>query len=255
MGALRAGAGLVTLGIPISAGPLISGRIPEVIYSSYLPGDSTSFPDPSAFDAVAAGPGLGNSTTTTKMISFILANWKVPLVLDADALNVLNKPLQQLKGYDAPLIITPHPGELARLTGCRPDDIDDRNKAASELSRATGATILLKGRPSMVFTCDGGSVTVAAGNSGLATGGSGDILTGVVASLLVQGSSPAEACIAGAFLHGLAADMAVENFSARSLLPSDITDYMGKAFRMIENGDRSTLLTTGGRYNGAIHDK
>ncbi len=249
LGALRSGAGLVTLSVPLPAHQLIAGRIPEVIASYFMPGDATGIADPENFQAAAVGPGMGNSAVTKKVITYILKNWTVPLVLDADALNVLDKPAAILKEYGGPLLITPHPGEMSRLMKCDPSNVSSRSEAAEKLSESAGITVVLKGRPTIVFHPDKGSCTIPAGNSGLATGGSGDILTGIVSSLMAQGISPFNAGVLGVYVHGLAADMAIESSSERSLLPSDIAACLGKAFRVIENGCKSNLLTSGGKWS------
>lgn len=254
MGALRSGAGLVFLSIPLPAHSLVSGRIPEVISSYFLPGDHLGLPKYDKFDAVAVGPGMGNSPATDKIVSYILHNWDVPLVLDADALNILKNPSEQLSKYKGPLLITPHPGELSRMTKCDPSNIGSKSKAAERLSVSSGATVLLKGKPSMVFDPEAGCCLIPTGNSGLATGGSGDILTGIVTSLMAQGLKPFDAAVLGAYVHGLSADIAIEHSSERSLIPSDVVSCLGKAFRVIEKGAHSELLTPGGKWNSETID-
>lgn len=255
LGALRSGVGLVKLAVPLSAHQLVAGRVPEVLSAYFLPGDPSSIPDPLEFDAAAVGPGLGNTPATRKIINYILANWNLPLVLDADALNVLEEPAGQLSGYRGPLLITPHPGEMARLSHCDPSSISDRSRAAANLAGSAEISILLKGRPSMVFHPTRGASLVPAGNSGMATGGSGDVLTGVAASLMAQGMEPFDAGVLSSFVHGLAGDMAVERSSGRSLIPSDLADHLGVAFRVLENGKDSELLTSGGRWNSDWMDR
>ena len=254
MGALRSGAGLVTLSVPLSAHQLVAGRIPEVLYSYFLPSDAAGIPDTSNFQAAAVGPGMGNSTATKKIITCILNSWSVPLVMDADALNVVDNPVKNFKEYDGPLMITPHPGEMARLAKCDPSNFASRSEAARKLAQSAGITVLLKGRPTVVYDENGSCCTIPAGNSGLATGGSGDILTGIVSSLMAQGMEPFNAGVLGAYVHGLAADMAIENASERSLIPSDIASFLGKAFRVIEKGGNSHLLTSGGKWNSDYID-
>lgn len=249
LGALRSGVGLVTLSVPLSAHQLIAGHIPEVISSYFLPGDATGITDPGNFQAAAVGPGMGNNPATKKVITYILKNWTVPLVLDADGLNVIDNNVKILKEYAGPLLITPHPGEMSRLVKCDPSNISGRSAAAEKLAKSAGITIVLKGRPTMVFHPDKGHCTIAAGNSGLASGGSGDILTGIVSSLMAQGMEPFDAGVLGVYVHGLAADMAIENSSSRSLLPSDVASCLGKAFLAIEKGRNSNLLTAGGKWS------
>lgn len=248
LGALRSGAGLVFLSVPLPAHSSISGRIPEVLSSYFLPGDPSCLPKDDEFDAIAIGPGMGNSSATMKIVSYILQNWNVPLVLDADALNVLHDPVRQLSEYKGSLLITPHPGELSRMTKCDASNIGNRSEAAAKLAVSSGAVVLLKGKPSMVFNPDGECCLIPTGNSGLATGGSGDVLTGITSSLMAQGLKPFEAALLGAYVHGLSADIAIEHFSERSLIPSDVLSNMGRAFRTIENGGHSELLTPGGKW-------
>ncbi|MCD4700336.1 MAG: NAD(P)H-hydrate dehydratase [Candidatus Aegiribacteria sp.] len=249
MGALRSGAGLVTLSVPLSAHQLIAGRIPEVLSSYFLPGDAAGITDPENFQAAAVGPGMGNNTATKKVITHILKNWTVPLVLDADGLGVIDNPAAILKEYGGPLLITPHPGEMSKLMKCDPSNLESRSEAALKLARSAGITVVLKGRPTMIFHPDKGSCTIPAGNSGLATGGSGDILTGIISSLMAQGMEPFDAGVLGVYVHGLSADMAIETSSERSLIPSDIASSLGKAFRVIEKGKNSDLLSSGGKWN------
>ncbi len=253
-GAVRSGVGLVTLTVPISIHQLVAGRIPEALCSYFLPGDPSSLPDPSGYDAVAVGPGMGDSLSTTKIVNFILENWQVPLVLDADALNVLGDPRKRLKEYRGPILLTPHPGELSRLCDCDPSNLPERSAAAAKLAAATGTCILLKGRPTMVFQPERGTCLVPAGNDGMATGGSGDVLTGITASFLAQGMDPFDAAVSGAFLHGLAGDMAVAEISRRSLAASDISLNLGRAFDFVENIGTSELLTSGGKWHDGWMD-
>jgi hydroxyethylthiazole kinase-like uncharacterized protein yjeF len=251
MGALRSGAGLVTLLVPYPAAPQVSGRIPEALCFYFLPGDVTSLPEPDRYSVVAMGPGMGQDEDTKKIVRYILENWKIPLVLDADALNVLEDSHRILKSYGNNIILTPHPGELSRLTGCS-KEMNERFTAAEKLAKSTGTTVLLKGRPSMVFSSDGKRFMVPTGNSGLATGGSGDVLTGVIASLLAQGGDPVGAAALGAWLHGLSADLIASSSSPRSLLPSDVASGLGRAFRMVEAGQDDDIIHLEGDWNGRL---
>lgn len=248
MGAIRSGVGLATLAVPLSCHQLIAGRIPEALSAYFLPGDPTTMPEPGDFNAAVVGPGLGNNSSTKKIVSYILRNWRIPLVLDADGLNVLENPQKQLSKYGGSLILTPHPGEMARLRECDPSNIADRFRAATELSRSTGAVVLLKGKPTMVFHPERGSCLLSTGNSGMATGGSGDVLSGIAGALLAQGMDPFETAVLSAYAHGLAADIAVSSSSSMSLVPSDIAVSLGRAFRAIENGKLSKLVTSGGKW-------
>lgn len=248
MGALRSGAGLTTLCVPATTAAVVAGRIPEVLGAVFVPGEKASLPAPDGFTAAAMGPGMGNTPETSALVSSILEEWTLPLVLDADGLNSLSNPIEQLRTYRGPLVLTPHPGELSRLIPCDPSSIASRMDAAGKLASFTGAVVLLKGKPSMVFGPRERCCLVPTGNSGLATGGSGDVLTGIVSSLMAQGAEPMDAAILGAWVHGLAADMAVEHSSGRSLLPTDVTEHLGMAFRALEQGLEVDLLSPGGRW-------
>ena len=254
MGALRAGAGLVRLFVPYPAAGAVFGRVPEVVCGYFLPGDVTSLPDPSGFDCAAVGPGMGDGVETSKIVRHILSNWTLPVVLDADALNVLSGAIAEIAMKRCPSVLTPHAGELQRLAGRAAGSREELWDMASVLSRATGSVVLLKGRPSVVFSPEGGRMLIPCGNSGLATGGSGDILTGITAAFLGQGMDPAAAAAAAAFLHGLAADIIAAGSSSRSMLPTDVAGTLGSAFRMLEDGPPPGLLRIEGRWNGRLWD-
>lgn len=251
-GAIRAGVGLAHLFVPYPAAPAVSGRVPEAICSYFLPGDVSSLPDPSGYMCLAAGPGMGAGVDTAKIIRHIVGNWDIPLVLDADGLNVIAGAITGLAARRGPLILTPHPGELERLTGKSDTGLPDRWDTASALSRATGAVILLKGRPSMAFSPDGRRMLIPTGNHGLATGGSGDILTGIVGALFCQGLDCFDSAALGAFVHGLAADIAAAGGSARSIIPSEVADTLGRAYAFLEDGPPEGLLRLEGRWNGRL---
>lgn len=252
LGALRAGAGLAKLFVPYPAAGSVFGRIPEVVCGYFLPGDTTSLPDPSGVDCIALGPGMGDSVGTSKIVRHALSNWHLPMVLDADALNVLSSSVTELAVKKGPLVLTPHAGELQRLAGREAGSREELWEIASVLSKATGAVILLKGRPTVRFAPDGGRALVLCGNSGLATGGSGDILTGMVAAFVGQGLDPATAAAEGAFIHGLAADILAAGTSSRSMMPTDVADSLGSAFRLLEDGPPAGLLRMEGRWNGRL---
>jgi hydroxyethylthiazole kinase-like uncharacterized protein yjeF len=251
LGAIRSGVGLATLLVPYPAAPLVSGRIPEAICFYFLPGDVTSLPDPVKYDAVALGPGMGAGKDTAKLVRYILESWSVPLVLDADALNVLEGSLKILKTYKGQIILTPHPGELRRLTGCG-RQITERFTAAEKLATSTDATVLMKGKPSVVFGADGSRFLIPSGNSGLATGGSGDVLTGMIGSFLAQGLDTVKAGVLGSYLHGLSADLVTSQTSSRSLLPTDVALNLGSAFAMVEKGVDDDIIHIEGNWKGRL---
>lgn len=234
-GALRSGCGLVEMCVPLPASPAIAGRIPEALCIYFLPGDVTSLPDPSDYSVVVIGPGMGISGSTERIIRHVVGTWKLPLVLDADALNVIDSNLaEMLRSYPGEVILTPHPGELKRLTGCG-DGLSERFTAAEKTAKALNCSVLLKGKPSQVFSSQGNRTMISAGNHGLATGGSGDVLAGIVAGFVAQGSGGVEALSLGAYLHGLSADILSDKTSTRSILPSEVADNLGSAISMVEN--------------------
>jgi len=242
MGALRSGCGLVEMCVPLPASPAVAGRIPETLCTYFLPGDVTSLPDPSEYSVVLTGPGMGATDGTARVIRHILGTWKVPLVLDADGLNVIDAGLaDMLRNYSAETVITPHPGELKRLTGCG-DGLNARFSAAEKTSKALGTSVLLKGKPSQVFSPEGGRTLIPTGNHGLATGGTGDILAGMAAGFMAQGCSGYDALRLAAYTHGLAADIISGTESPRSILPGDLADKTGKTLFMIEAGENDRLL-------------
>jgi len=250
-GALRSGVGLATVLVPYPTAPMVSGRIPESLCYYFLPGDVTSLPDPDLYDSVVLGPGLGTSAETEKLVRFILETWSIPLVLDADGINVLNGSSALLSVYKGNLILTPHPGELSRLTGCS-TQISERFAAAEKLAVSTKTVILLKGKPTVVFSPDGTRSMVTSGNSGLATGGSGDVLAGIVGSLLAQGLNTLDSGILGSYILGLSADLIASESSSRSLLPTDVAIGLGSAFMLIDKGTDYRILQIRGNWKGKL---
>ncbi|MEA3266794.1 MAG: NAD(P)H-hydrate dehydratase [Candidatus Fermentibacteria bacterium] len=242
LGALRSGCGLVEVCVPLPASPATAGRIPEVLSTYFLPGDVTSLPDYNDFSVVLIGPGMGKTASTERILRHVLGTWKIPVVLDADALNVIDSTIaEMLKSYPGETVITPHPGELKRLTGCG-DDLNARYAAADKTAKALNCSVLLKGKPSLVFSQDGHRTTIPTGNHGLATGGSGDILAGIVAGLMAQGSEGFDALSLAAYVHGLSADILAGKTSARSIIPTDVAGKLGSAFSMIEGSEFDSLL-------------
>lgn len=242
MGALRSGCGLVELCVPLPASTAVAGRIPETLCTYFLPGDVTSLPDPGNYSVVLTGPGMGATDSTGRLIRHILGTWNIPLVLDADGLNVIDAGLaEMLRTYTAETVLTPHPGELKRLTGCG-DDLNARFSAAAKTSGALGSSVLVKGKPSQVFSPEGERTLIPTGNHGLATGGTGDVLAGMAAGFMAQGCSGYDALRLASYIHGLTADMLSGTTSARSILPGDIADNLGKTLFMIESAKNDRHL-------------
>lgn len=243
IGALRSGCGLVEMCVPLPASPAIAGRIPETLCTYFLPGDVTSLPDFSAYSVVVIGPGMGMNSSTERILRHVLGTWKIPAVLDADALNVIDSSMaEMLKTYPEPVVITPHPGELKRLTGCG-DDLNARYAAAEKTAKALRCSVLLKGKPSLIFSREGHRTTIPTGNHGLSTGGSGDILAGMVAGFMAQGCNGIDALSLASYIHGFSADILAGEISARSIIPTDVAKNIGKAMAMIESQKCDSLLS------------
>lgn len=224
LGALRGGAGLVTLAVPAEIVAVVAAAEP-----SYMVLPATDGLDAlcRGKDAVAIGPGLGDGE---RSVASLYKDLPQPLVVDADGLNQLAR-LDVLPQAAGRRLLTPHPGEFSRLTGLSVEEIQsDRERHAREYAAEHGVTILLKG-PDTVIT-DGDRVAVnETGNAGLGTGGTGDVLTGLLVAFLGQGMGPFEAARFGAHLHGLAGDLAAAEISEPGMIASDLPLYIGKAWR------------------------
>jgi NAD(P)H-hydrate epimerase len=219
--AMAAGAGMVTAAVPQSLNPIFEAKLTEVM-TLPLPDDgrgcfAADATDRTAefitggMDVVALGPGIGRDAGTVEFIRKLAPKIKVPVVLDADGLNAFAGDAGKLKSFGGPLVLTPHPGEMARLCGKTVKDVVASPLAvAREFAALTGAIILLKGPPTVVAHSSGHAVISSAGTSALAKAGSGDVLTGIIAALLAQGMAPFDAAWCGAYLHGAAGELAAE---------------------------------------------
>jgi hydroxyethylthiazole kinase-like uncharacterized protein yjeF len=233
--ALRSGAGKVSLWIP-SGSQLIHQSVPEalVITNDTQPHfESTSeIPDMSSFQAIGIGPGIGTYPDTESWFEQVLGQVTSPLVLDADALNILAKRPDLIPKLPPNTILTPHPGEFSRLFGVQSDSIKAADYAL-ELAVNHQLVIVLKGRHTTISCPDGNQYYNLSGNSGMATAGTGDVLTGVITGLLAQGYPPVDAARLGVYLHGHAGDLALQSGSRESLIASDIIAHLGAAFRYV----------------------
>ena len=214
---MKAGAGLVSLYTPLSSRDVLAIKLTEVMVHGLLermPGilgggaASDVASSAEAADVLAIGPGLGTSESTQEAVRTILQKITTPVVIDADALTALAGHTEILAAMQAQKVLTPHPGEMARLTGLEIAEIEaDRINVAKKYAEQWQAIVVLKGAPT-VIGCPNGTVYVnSTGNSSLATGGSGDVLTGIIAGLAAQEISLQEAAICGVYLHGLAAEL------------------------------------------------
>lgn len=243
LGALRAGAGLVTVACPRPILPIVAAAVPEALTIPLPDSDGRlgleALPQLEEAivrtDAVAIGPGLGRAPETGELVRALLTKVSPPVVIDADGLFGLATDLPCLKKVAGRAVLTPHPGEMARLTGREADEIDAaRIEIARSFAKDHGVTLLLKGRPTAIGTAEGEVILNPTGNTGLATGGSGDVLTGIISGLLAGGSSPAEAAILGAYLHGYAADCLARDHAERSIIPSDVLGALPFALAEVE---------------------
>ena len=237
--ALRGGAGLVRVACPAGVQPVVAAGSPCYLTAG-LPDDADAaakqvFELANTADAVAVGPGLGQEPD-----AFALARRVVrelpgkPTVVDADGLNALAPFTPAFRGRSVPLVLTPHPGEFARLAGTSVADTQaDREKAAVAFAGRFGVVLLLKGTGTLVT--DGRRLyRNTTGNPGMATGGTGDVLTGLIAALLTQGLSPLDAAVLGAWAHGRAGDLAAATLGETALTAADLPDYLSEVFRDLE---------------------
>jgi len=227
---LRSGVGLLTSHVPRMGYQVIQTAVPEAMVSTDQH-DSicTQYPDLMPFSAIGIGPGIDKKSNTCKALCSLLENAKVPLVLDADALNILSQHKDWLKILPENSILTPHPGEFKRLAGETKDSFE-RIQKQIQFSKHYKAVVVLKGAHTSISTPKGEVYFNSTGNPGMATAGSGDVLTGILLGLLAQGMSSEDAAITGVYLHGLAGDLAAKEKSELSLVAGDIINYMGKAF-------------------------
>jgi hydroxyethylthiazole kinase-like uncharacterized protein yjeF len=228
-GALRSGAGLVKVAVTPEITDIVQMLVPEAICVSRKDlGDLAE-----AYETIVIGPGLGQDAMNKTYIKDLLKLDAV-VVLDADGLNIMGDEIDQLRNAKAKLILTPHPGEAARLLGCSTQEINrQRVEMARKLSQYTKAFVVLKGAATIVATPEGVIHINTTGNPGMATAGSGDVLSGAIAALAAQGLSPEHAALAGVYLHGLAGDIMSEQFGEYGLIASDLAVGMGMAIHAV----------------------
>ncbi len=232
---LRTGAGLVTTHIPKLGYQIIQTAIPEAMVSIDASDEYfTEIPDLEKYNAIGIGPGININIKTQQALKKLLENIKTPLVIDADGLNILANNKDWLENVPKESILTPHPKEFERIFG-KSSNSYEQNHNQVKLSKKYNIYIILK-RAHTCITCpDGTSFFNTTGNSGMATAGSGDVLTGMILSLLAQGYSPKNASILGVYLHGLAGDIALKKTGQEALIASDIIKKIGKAYKKIKS--------------------
>ncbi len=233
---LRSGTGLLTVHANPDVLSALTGSLPEAIHSRDRSAERITRENwrgiSGRYQALGIGCGLGQGLRTARALAALLATWRKPVVVDADGLNLLARFPHLLDSLPPGSILTPHPGEWTRLSGPTANGFD-RLRQLQEQAARLQAFILLKGAHSVIVTPDGQCHFNTTGNPGMATAGSGDVLTGILTGLLAQGYPAADACRIGAYWHGLAGDLAAADSSEPSLLASDITDRLGTAWNMM----------------------
>ena len=235
MGALRTGAGLVFLGVPESIYAIEAVKLNEPVVfplpdkegklsEEAIPEIMARLPQ---MDAVLIGCGLGQSEDTLAVVEAVLEHAACPVVVDADGINVLSRHKDILRGRAYPTILTPHDGEFARIGGCL---TEDRMASAVALANDLNAIVLLKGHRTCITDGRTGYVNVT-GNPGMAVGGSGDVLAGMIVSLVGQGLAPPEAAACGAWLHGAAGDICAGELGQYAMLPTDMLNALPRLLK------------------------
>lgn len=252
-GALRSGIGVVQLSVAPAAVSVVQTAVPEAMAARWPLTEEEQHRLCEWAHVMLIGPGLGQGAKSRAMVERLLIAWRGPVVLDADALNVFEgepRSLGTLLG-GRPAVVTPHPLEAARLLrAAAPEILSDRYKASAELARLLGATVLLKGLPTLVTSTDGRAAVLARGTPALGTGGSGDLLGGIVATLLGQTLDPFTAAMSAGWIHGRAAEIASEGQSVRGTALVDVVDALRLAWRLDSpsepNGVLARLPAVGG---------
>ena len=232
---LRTGVGLLSVHLPKLAQLPMQTVLPEAMVDVDKSDNCfSSFGNLEAYSAIGVGPGLGKSDETACTLKRLIQEAQVPMVMDADALNILSENPTWLAFLPAKTILTPHPKEFERLVG-KCNTSFERIEKQRELSVKNNVIVVLKGAHTSITFPNGTCFFNMTGNPGMATAGSGDVLTGIILSLLAQRYSPEEAAVLGVYLHGLAGDIAAESMGYEALLASDITENLGKAFAAIKS--------------------
>jgi len=237
LSAMRSGAGLVTIGIAKNLNLTLQNKISPVIMTLPLNENSNGEISIKAYrhiktlysrvQSFAIGPGLGQGVSISKLFLKIIQDCPVPLVIDADALNILAKNMKILRNVRGPRILTPHAGEMGRLTGLSRQDVENKRKSiAQAFARKYKCVLLLKGQRTLVASPSDKIYVNTTGNVGMATAGSGDVLTGMIAAFLAQGIAPFEAACIGAYLHGKAGDAAARVQGKVSMIATDLIERL-----------------------------
>lgn len=242
--AVKSGAGLVYSAFPESAYCAIAPKLTEPLMMPLddedgflgFGAEKPILDSLKKFSAVVIGCGLGLTESTEKIVYSVIENAECPVIIDADGINALSKNINILKTAKAQVILTPHPGEMARITGLTIDEIQKKRiETARAFSSLSGAVVVLKGCNTVIACPNSEACVNPTGNPGMATGGSGDMLAGMIASFCAQGMSAQNAAVCGAYLHGLCGDELAKKTSVRGLTPSAMIDYLPRLFSKFEN--------------------
>ena len=243
LGALRIGAGLVTLGIPGSLLEAMAAKLTEVMILP-LSENAQGAPAEAAAgtvldflqgkDVLVLGPGIGTSKDTGRLVSTIVKNSQVPIVIDADGLNCIAENPEVLRQSQVPIVMTPHPGEMSRLSGKTTAEVQShRLEVVREIASTYGVTAVLKGAHTVIAEPSGALAINLSGNQGMATGGSGDVLTGIIGGLLAQGLNPGNAARAAVYLHGLAGDLVAQARGQIGMIAGDLLEELPRTLRLV----------------------
>ncbi|MCP4683822.1 MAG: NAD(P)H-hydrate dehydratase [bacterium] len=242
---LRSGCGLAKLACPKTTQPILAQKLTEVM-THPLPdvakkgalalrslGEVRKLLD--EYDALVLGPGIGRHHETFELVRRMVSKLQKPAIIDADGLNALVGHLEILRDCAAPLVLTPHPGEFKRLAEVDvPEDINERTQVARKFAAEHDVVLVLKGSPTLVAGPDGDCWLNPTGNDGMATGGSGDVLSGIIGSFLAQDMRPIDAAVCGVYVHGLAGDLAAEALTARAMIAGDMIEYLPQVFEVLD---------------------
>ncbi len=232
---IRSGGGKLNCHIPAIGYSILQTAVPEAMCVVEKGEDCiTAISSPEKYDVLAVGPGLGQFASHNSLLSEIFARFNKPIVVDADALNMISAHKELLEKLPANSILTPHAKEFERLFGIT-TDTKSRQDLAMRMAKQLQVIIVVKGANTFIATPSGESYTNTTGNPGMATGGTGDVLTGIIMGLLAQKITPMKAAIAGVYLHGLAGDLAAEHLSQQALIASDIINFLGNAFLRLQH--------------------
>ena len=232
---LRSGVGKLTVSSPRRNIPVLQQAVPEAVIKTGT--EETIFAesiDTEGYNALGIGPGLGQSEQTAIALIAQLRRTQCPMIADADAINILANHRAWIQQLPKGIILTPHPKEFDRLEGHSADSYERLTKACNLAERLQGI-VILKGHYTAICMADGHVMFNPTGNAGMATAGSGDVLTGIITGLLARGYQPKEACMVGVYLHGLAGDLAAAELGEESLLASDIIQYLPRAFKRLKD--------------------